>query len=161
MKHETSKGDQMQPSHRSGKPLIVTRQAPKPRDPGKGTLHHPSSRQQDEAAFGLGQLDDCQLDALRGRRLSRVISGVGLVDDVPGWQVMRHHVPGGSRAHHPAQAIKHFSQLVMPLSGIFGQQRQIRGDEGPFLVAHIAWIGISRVHAIILSWLRVRIPNRL
>src|SRR5690348_12490613 len=74
---------------------------------------------------------------------------------------MRHHTPGGSGAHHPAQAIKYVSQVVMPLSRIFGQQGQIGRNESPFVVAHITGIGISRVHAMILAWLSTRIPNRL
>jgi hypothetical protein len=84
-----------------------------------------------------------------------------LINDVPGRQIMRHHAPSRSRAHHPAQAVIHFSQAILSLSGILGQQRQIRRDESPFVVAHITWVGISRVHATILAWLPTRIPNRL
>jgi len=41
MKHETSKGHEMQASYRGGKPLIVTRQAAKTRHPGKGAFDDP------------------------------------------------------------------------------------------------------------------------
>src|SRR5690242_13584828 len=35
----------------------------------------------DKAMFGLGKLDDFQLNALRGSRLDRCVSSVGLVDE--------------------------------------------------------------------------------
>ncbi len=72
-----------------------------------------------------------------------------LTDDVLGRQITQHHAPRGTDTHHLAQAIVHFSRLVMPLFAIFWQQNQIESHEGPFVVAHVAWIGIPRTHPTI------------
>jgi hypothetical protein len=66
---------------------------------------------------------------------------------------MRHHAPGGSRTHHPAQRIKHFSQVIAPLSGIFRQQGQVWCSELPFVVSYVTRVGLSDRHATILPCL--------
>src|SRR5262245_10198954 len=32
-----------------------------------------------------------------------------LVDDIPGWQIVRHHSPGRAAAHHPAKAVENLA----------------------------------------------------
>ena len=81
MEHKTSKGDQMQASHRCRKPLIVTGQASKPCDPGKGAFDDPAARQQHKAMFGLGEFDDFQLDSMRFGLLSRGVTGRALINE--------------------------------------------------------------------------------
>src|SRR5689334_21539694 len=65
---DAGEGDQVQPEQGGGEPLVVAGQAAPPRLPGEPALGHPTLRQEDEAALGLGQLDDDQLDAGRLRR---------------------------------------------------------------------------------------------
>lgn len=48
--------------------------------PGEVALNGPALGKQDEAALGLGQLDDLESDALRLRHLVRRCVGVALVD---------------------------------------------------------------------------------
>lgn len=43
-----------------------------------------------------------------------------LIDDVPGWQIIGHHAPGGTCSRDPTQAIEDFAQAVGALSGVFG-----------------------------------------
>ena len=70
-----------------------------------------------------------------------------LIDDVPGRQIIGHHAPGGAGSHNPAQAVEDFAEAVGALSGVFGQQDQVRHDKGPFFVTDIAWIrGSWRYH---------------
>src|SRR6266487_479369 len=66
-----------------------------------------------------------------------------LVDNRPGRQVMRHHAPLRSRSYNPAKTIKHFSQGVLSLWGIFRHQGQVRGHEAPFFIADIARVWCS------------------
>ena len=56
-----------------GKPLIIFGEPPTSGHPCEGALYHPTSRQEHEAAFSLGQLDYVQLDPLLGRVFSAVV----------------------------------------------------------------------------------------
>jgi uncharacterized protein (DUF3084 family) len=104
------------------------------------------------AAFDSAQ-EQAQIMDQRFKAACRQPALYLLIDNVAGRQVVRHHAPGRSSAHDPAQPIENFSQFVLSLPGIFGQQGQVRSDEGLFLVADITWVGISRAHATILAWL--------
>jgi hypothetical protein len=84
-----------------------------------------------------------------------------LIHNSPGRQVMRHHAPTRSRAHQRVQAIEHFSQFRVSLSGTFRQQAQLRCYEGPFLVSDIRRIRFSGRHTTILPAGGYRVPNRL
>jgi hypothetical protein len=53
IEHEYGEGDPMVTGHGGGQSFVVTRQPAKARGPGKGSFHHPSSRQQHESFFGL------------------------------------------------------------------------------------------------------------
>lgn len=53
------------------------------------------------------------------------------------------HAPCRDGTYHPAQSIKHFSEVILLLSGILGQEDEIGSNEGPFVVAAIPWIGGS------------------
>jgi hypothetical protein len=110
------------------------------KDRGAGMALAPFDSTQQEAQI----MDDSRKSASGQPALRR------LLDDVPGRQVMGHHPPARSCAHDPAQAVQHFSQLIVSLPGIFGQQRQIRGHKGPFIVGHIRRIRFSGRHATIL-----------
>ncbi len=80
MEHEAGKGEEMQAGQDVRQTLIVTRQPPEAGGPGEPTLDHPPLGEQDEAAFGLGQLDDLQADAVGCSGVSRFRAGVALVD---------------------------------------------------------------------------------
>src|SRR5690349_19721813 len=80
MKHEHDKSQDMKTSQRLWPALVIASQAPKAGRPGETALHHPSARQQHEAAFGLWQCDHLQAYALRCRRLSRFLTGVASID---------------------------------------------------------------------------------
>jgi hypothetical protein len=80
MEQETDEGQEMQRSQSRGEALIVARESAEACGPGKVALHHPASREEDEAPLGLGQLDHCQLDAVLCGRLSRLWAGVALID---------------------------------------------------------------------------------
>jgi hypothetical protein len=66
-------------SEGSGESFVVARQAAEAGGPGEASLHHPPSRQQDEAALGFGMLDDFQLDAMLGGRFFSRLSRVPIV----------------------------------------------------------------------------------
>ena len=66
-----------------------------------------------------------------------------LIDDIPGRQVIGHQPPGCACSCDPAQAVEDFAQAVGALPCIFWQQRQVRSDKDPFVVAHIGWVGSS------------------
>lgn len=55
-----------------------------------------------------------------------------LLDGVPRWQVARHHAPGGTGTHHPAQAIVDLALGMIALGSVFSHERQVRGHEGAF-----------------------------
>jgi predicted lipid-binding transport protein (Tim44 family) len=58
-------------------------------------------------------------------------------------QLALSYLPRRACSCNPAQAIEHFAQAIGALSSIFGQQRQVRSDKGPFVVAHISRVGSS------------------
>jgi hypothetical protein len=134
-----SKGHEMKSSHSSGRSLIIACQSSKASHPGKRALHDPSTRQQDKAS---------------SQPMLRL-----LIHGMPRWQVMGNHPPGNSCSHHATHRVIHFLQVIVPLPGIFGQQRQIRSDEGLFFVAYITWVWLSGHHAIIPLCFLDRVPN--
>jgi len=75
MQYEYNKRQQVKVGQCLWPPLIVARQATKAGRPGKAAFHHPATRQEDKAAFGFGQADCLQADALAASRLSRGIAG--------------------------------------------------------------------------------------
>ena len=102
VKHETSKGNEMQASHRGGKRPIITHQPSEVRHPGEGARISPAPRQQDKTAFGFGQVDDLQLDAMLFILLSRRLADVALIDKGAGQArkqeqavTDRYKLPGG------------------------------------------------------------------
>ncbi len=80
MGHQTGEGDDVQTGDRIRQPLVVPRQAAEAAHPGKGALHDPASREEDEAAFGLRKPHDLQRDTTRGGGGRRDRPGVGGVD---------------------------------------------------------------------------------
>ena len=80
MEHEAGEGEEVQPSQHLWQAFAVARQPATAAHPGETALHHPAFGQQDEAAFGLGRLDDDQLDAVRGGAGRGIGTGVALVD---------------------------------------------------------------------------------
>jgi hypothetical protein len=66
-----------------------------------------------------------------------------LVHRMPGGQVVRHYPPCRVRADDPMQAVKHLTQALVPLWGLFGHEGPIRGHQGPFVVTHISGIGFA------------------
>lgn len=72
MEHEAGERDEMQPCQHLRQALIVASKATKARGPGEVALDDPSPQQEHEAVFGLGLLDDFQVDALDGSIRSRL-----------------------------------------------------------------------------------------
>ena len=72
--HEDDEGDQVQPGEHVRQALVVSCQPAAARHPGEASFHHPSARQQHEAA--LGQADDLQGDAVRLGRFGRALARV-------------------------------------------------------------------------------------
>ena len=72
-----------------------------------------------------------------------------LVDDLPGREVMGQPAPGGPGPHGPLERVEHLPEIMPALHGVSGQQGEVRGDEGPLLVAHIGgvWLLASGLHA--------------
>ncbi len=46
---------------------------------------------------------------------------------------MWHIAPGGAGSDDPSKPVEDLAQLVVALWGVFSNERQIRGDEGPTL----------------------------
>jgi hypothetical protein len=70
----------MKPLERCVEPLVVAHESAEASSPGEPSLHHPTARQQNEAAFGHGVFDHFEPDAVALRGLRRVWSGVALID---------------------------------------------------------------------------------
>src|SRR5579859_96472 len=78
--HQNSKGQESQTFERVGQTFIITSQASKACHPAETTLYHPTSRQQDKALLGRWQLDDNQVNTVRGSGLLWLIPGIALVN---------------------------------------------------------------------------------
>ncbi len=63
-----------------------------------------------------------------------------LVDGSPGRQIGGHPAPGRTRLDDGAQAVEHLTQGVSPLTRLFGQERQVRRYERPFLIGDVGGI---------------------
>jgi hypothetical protein len=63
--HERGKDDEVQARQGFWQALVVAFQPPEAVEPSKTALHHPATRQQPEALFRLGLLDDPQVPCLR------------------------------------------------------------------------------------------------
>ena len=79
MKHKASEGEKVISGDGFGQALVVAGESTEARCPSETAFDHPSTRQQDKAAFCLSVLDHFQLDAMRVRRLFRVFSGVAQI----------------------------------------------------------------------------------
>ncbi len=115
MKHEHSKGQQMQTNQRLWQAFVVASQATKTRHPGKTALHHPPARQQDKATLGLWQLHHFQLHAMLQSFLRRRIPRVGLIDEGQLNRMFRHFL-------HRCRQLAHLSPIL--LTGRRDMQRQ-------------------------------------
>jgi len=71
----------MKVGERGGAALVIFDQSSKPRGPSEGTLHHPSSGQENEAALGLGQFDDAEFDAVLSGGGPGGFPGIALIDE--------------------------------------------------------------------------------
>ncbi len=66
--HETDQCDDVQVGKRLTQTLVIAHQTPKACRPGEGPLNHPAPGQQHEAAFGLRQFNNLQLNPLLAGR---------------------------------------------------------------------------------------------
>ena len=80
MQHQRTEGNQMQADDRFGQTFVVPHQPSEAGLPGEGPFGDPTTGQEDEAMFGVRQLDHMQFDARGGRRLGRHLAGIPLVD---------------------------------------------------------------------------------
>ena len=80
VKHEAKEGEPMKAGKGGSEPFIVAPEATEARRPGKRAFDDPAPGQQDEAAFGLGEFDDDQIDAGARRRGGRLHARVALID---------------------------------------------------------------------------------
>ena len=71
----------MKVGERGGAALVIFDQSSKPRGPSEGTLHHPSSGQENKAALGLGQFDDAEFDAVLSGGGPGGFPGIALIDE--------------------------------------------------------------------------------
>jgi hypothetical protein len=53
---------------------------------------------------------------------------------------MGHHPPRGPHTDNPAQAIKDLPQAMLALGGVFGDEGQVRGHQGPFIITDITGV---------------------
>ncbi len=60
---------------------------------------------------------------------------------------MGNHAPGRTGGDDPAQGIEDLTQSVTALRSVLSEERKVRSDEGPFLVADIAGIRRAGTHA--------------
>jgi len=72
-----------------------------------------------------------------------------LVDRLPGRQIVRHVPPLEPSPGTEAQPVEEFAQRVLALRGVLAHERQVRGEEGPFVIGDVGRIGGAggRVHA--------------
>jgi len=54
---------------------------------------------------------------------------------------MRQHAPGNAAPYQVAHGVEDLAQIMSALAGVFGQQGQVRRDEGPFVIADIGRVG--------------------
>ena len=73
------KASQCNPTSVVGSRFIVTRKPSKSRQPNERSFDDPTAWEEYEAALGLGQLGDLQVDAVRLGFGSRFLAGVALV----------------------------------------------------------------------------------
>ena len=106
MQQETGEGDKVQSRQHRGQALIVASQPSEAGQPGETALNHPAAGQQDKAAFGAGQPDDFQVDAVSRCGVRHFLAGIALID--PGqFDVLARH-----RLHLPRQRLD-LSALVL------------------------------------------------
>ena len=79
LEHEHGEGDGVHVGQRLGEALVIANKAAAARGQGERTLNHPTSRQQNEAALGLRQLDPFKADAAGGRSSGGPFAGVALI----------------------------------------------------------------------------------
>src|SRR6202166_5236625 len=91
--HEAREGEVVKGGECLGEAFVVSGQSAESCGPSEASLDDPSARQQDEAAFGLGVLDDLQLNAVPGGCAVSGFSGVALVN------VGKFHMVSGDLLH--------------------------------------------------------------
>src|SRR4051794_8920685 len=80
MEHQAGERQEVQARQHRGQTLVVTGAAAETTEPGETALNDPAAWQEHEAAFGLGEPDDLELDALCCCRCLRFGVGVAFVD---------------------------------------------------------------------------------
>ena len=67
-----------------------------------------------------------------------------LVNGFPGREVMGHPPPRRARLHDVAQPVEHLAERMLTLPRILTQRRQVGGDQRPFIIGHVGWLGRAR-----------------
>lgn len=66
-----------------------------------------------------------------------------LVPRLPGGRAWGRIPPHGARSDNPAQAIEDFPPALLALGGVFGEEGQVWGLQGPFIVIDITGVGFT------------------
>ena len=80
MCHQDSKGHKVETGESLVQACGVACKTTEARHPGEGAFDNPASGQEDEAALGLVQLDDIEVDAVLSGGVGDFFAGVALVD---------------------------------------------------------------------------------
>ncbi len=114
--HKTDQCDDVQVGKCLRWTLVIAHQTPKACCPGEGPLNHPAPGQQHEAAFGLRQFNNLQLDAMLAGRGCRflaciVLIAIGQLDTLAGGQL------------HGLRQLSHLSAIIHRGGGDMGGQK--------------------------------------
>ncbi|MDB5075414.1 MAG: hypothetical protein JWO42_1593 [Chloroflexi bacterium] len=137
MEQQADKGHEVQADERLGQAFVVLGPPAEARSPGEAAFDHPPVRQEDEAALGLGQLDDFEGDALLLGGFGHVLAGVA--------QVQKGHVDvvAAHRLNPLRQGCHLGALLLVGLRHRHPQQVALRIDRGvvsePFLCLWPSW----------------------
>jgi hypothetical protein len=93
MKHEHSKGEEMETSQGVRQALIVTSEATKACHPTEAAFYDPAAREKNKAFLRLGQLDDFKTNAMLLGFVSRDITRVALPSSQRRLQCARQSLP--------------------------------------------------------------------
>jgi hypothetical protein len=75
-----------------------------------------------------------------------------LVNSLPRRKIVWHIAPGRAGSDYPPEPIEDLPQLMVALRGVFSNEGQIRGEEGPLFVGNVAWVRFSVRHAKMLPF---------
>jgi hypothetical protein len=114
--HEACEGEVVEGGEGLGEAFVVSGQAAESCGPGEASFDDPSTRQQDEAAFGLRVLDHLQVNAVPGGRAVSGLSGVALVD------VGKFHVVSGDLLHRFGELLHLGAALLAGGGDMQGEQ---------------------------------------